>query len=66
LLKQRALYEHVILPSRSGISASDVRERFIGLGISARTSTPAELQGIYDADVVRWRQLITDATISRQ
>jgi hypothetical protein len=56
----------MILPSRSGISASDVRERFIGLGISARASTPEELQCIYDADVVRWRQLIADATISRQ
>jgi len=43
-----------------------VRERFISLGITPRASTPEELQRIYDADVVRWRQVIADAKISQQ
>ena len=48
------------------LEAPDVRERFIGLGITPRASTPEELQRIYDADVVRWRQVIADAKISQQ
>jgi len=48
------------------LEAPEVRERFISLGITPRASTPEELQRIYDADVVRWRQVIADAKISQQ
>ncbi|MCC6778535.1 MAG: tripartite tricarboxylate transporter substrate binding protein [Hyphomicrobiales bacterium] len=48
------------------LQASDVRERFAGLGMTARGSSPEELQHIYDADVVRWRTVIADAKISPQ
>jgi tripartite-type tricarboxylate transporter receptor subunit TctC len=48
------------------LEAPDVSERFIGLGITPRASTPEELQRIYDTDVVRWRQVIADAKISQQ
>jgi tripartite-type tricarboxylate transporter receptor subunit TctC len=48
------------------LDAPDVRERFIGLGITPRASTPEELQRIYDADVARWRKVIADARISQQ
>ena len=36
------------------------------LSITPRTGTPEDLQKIYDADVVRWRQVIADAKISQQ
>jgi tripartite-type tricarboxylate transporter receptor subunit TctC len=48
------------------LEAPEVRDRFISLGITPRASTPEELQRIYDADVVRWRQVIADAKISQQ
>ena len=31
-----------------------------------RTGTPEDLQNIYDADVARWRKIITEAKISQQ
>jgi tripartite-type tricarboxylate transporter receptor subunit TctC len=56
----------VLRLNREIAKAPEVRERFIGLGITPRASTPEELQRIYDADVVRWRQVIADAKISQQ
>ena len=45
------------------LEAPDVRQRFIGFGITPSASTPEKMQAIYDADVVRWRKVITEAKI---
>jgi len=48
------------------LAAPEVRQRFLGLGITPSASTPEELQRIYDADVARWRKVIADARIDLQ
>ena len=50
----------------AALAAPDVRQRFLGLGVEPRPSTPDELQTIYDADVARWRKVITEARVEQQ
>ena len=38
------------------LEAPEIREAVLGLGMTPRTSTPEELQRIYEADVARWRR----------
>jgi tripartite-type tricarboxylate transporter receptor subunit TctC len=47
----------------SAIAAPDVQKRFQDLVIIPQTGTPQDLQKVYEEDVVRWRQIITDAKV---
>lgn len=41
----------------------DTRSRLLAVGIVPKVSTPEEMQKIFDADLVRWRNIIHDAGI---
>lgn len=47
----------------AAIATPDVQKRFRELIMEPRTGTPEDLQKIYDADVVMWRRIITEANI---
>jgi tripartite-type tricarboxylate transporter receptor subunit TctC len=47
----------------SAIAAPDVQKRFQDPVIIPQTGTPQDLQKVYEEDVVRWRQIITDAKV---
>jgi tripartite-type tricarboxylate transporter receptor subunit TctC len=46
------------------VNGSDVRSRFEAIGINARTSTPNELGSLIDAELTRWRRVITAANLT--
>ena len=48
------------------LAAPDVSKMFADLGINTRPGPPEAMQAIYDADLVRWRKVITDARIPQQ
>ena len=50
----------------SALAIPEVNKRYRELGIDPRTSTPEELQKIYQTDVERWRKVIADANIPKQ
>jgi tripartite-type tricarboxylate transporter receptor subunit TctC len=50
----------------SALAVPEVNKRYLELGIDPRTSTPEELQKIYQTDVERWRKVIADANIPKQ
>lgn len=50
----------------AALAAPDVSERFHGLGLEPRPSTPEAMQKIYNDDEARWRKVITDAKIAQQ
>ena len=47
----------------AAVATPEIRKRFSELIMVPRTGTPADLQKIYDEDVVIWRKIITDAKI---
>jgi tripartite-type tricarboxylate transporter receptor subunit TctC len=47
----------------AAIATPEVQKRFRELIMEPRTGTPEELQKMYDADVVNWRKIITEAKI---
>jgi tripartite-type tricarboxylate transporter receptor subunit TctC len=47
----------------SAIATADVQKRFQELVIVPQTGTPQDLQKVYEDDVMRWRQIITDAKV---
>ena len=48
------------------IDAPDVRKRMIDPGLNPHASTPENLQATYDADLVRWHDVIEKAGIPKQ
>jgi tripartite-type tricarboxylate transporter receptor subunit TctC len=46
------------------VNGSDVRGRFEAIGINARTSTPEALGSLIDAELTRWRRVITAANLT--
>jgi tripartite-type tricarboxylate transporter receptor subunit TctC len=50
----------------SALAIPEVNQRYRELGIDPRTSTPEELQKIYQTDVERWRKVIADANIPKR
>lgn len=46
------------------VNGSATRARFEAIGINARTSTPDELGHLIDAELVRWRRVITAANLT--
>ena len=48
------------------IAQPDMAKRFAELGLVARTSTPQEMQKVYDADVERWRGVIESSGLKLQ
>ena len=48
------------------IASDEVRNRFASINLDPVTSTPEELQKIYQADLVRWRKVIADAKLGQQ
>jgi tripartite-type tricarboxylate transporter receptor subunit TctC len=44
----------------------DVREALARQGMQERTSTPAELRALMDADVVRWADVVKSAGIKAE
>ena len=47
----------------SAIATPEIQKRFRELIMEPRTGTPEDLQKIYDADVLMWRKVITEAKI---
>jgi tripartite-type tricarboxylate transporter receptor subunit TctC len=47
------------------IGTPSVRQRFADINLEPFTSTPEELQTIYDKDVERWRKVIADAKLGQ-
>jgi len=47
----------------AAIATPDIQKRFRELIMVPRTGTPADLQKIYDEDVLSWRKIITEAKI---
>jgi tripartite-type tricarboxylate transporter receptor subunit TctC len=47
----------------AAIATPEIQKRFRELIMEPRTGTPEDLQKIYDADVVMWRRIITEAKI---
>jgi tripartite-type tricarboxylate transporter receptor subunit TctC len=47
----------------STIATPEIQKRFRELIMEPRTGTPEDLQKIYDADVLMWRKVITEAKI---
>ena len=45
------------------IAEPDMARRFAELGLVPKTSTPQEMQAVYDADVERWRGVIARANL---
>ena len=48
------------------VASPDMSKRFAELGLVARTSSPQEMQKIYDEDVARWRSVIESANLKLQ
>jgi len=46
------------------VNGSDTRARFEAIGINARTSTPEALGSLIDAELTRWRRVITAANLT--
>ena len=49
--------------STAAIATPEIQKRFRELIMEPRTGTPEDLQKMYDADVVIWRQIITESNI---
>jgi len=47
----------------AAIMTPEIQNRFRELIMEPRTGTPEDLQKMYDADVVNWRQIITESNI---
>ena len=47
----------------SAIATPEIQKRFRELIMEPRTGTPADLQKMYDEDVLMWRKIITEAKI---
>jgi tripartite-type tricarboxylate transporter receptor subunit TctC len=47
----------------AAIATPEIQKRFRELIMVPRTGTPADLQKIYDEDVISWRKIITEAKI---
>jgi len=47
------------------IASDEVRKRFASINLDPVTSTPEELEKIYQDDLVRWRKVITDAKLQQ-
>lgn len=48
------------------LAAPDLRQRFIGYGVEATSSAPAELAGIIAAEIPDWRRIIEDRSVKVQ
>ena len=48
------------------VNSPEVSQKFIELGITPRASTPDQMRATYEADVVRWRKVITEAKIEQR
>jgi tripartite-type tricarboxylate transporter receptor subunit TctC len=48
------------------LQAPDIRRKLIDFGITPHASTPEAMQRTFEADVVRWRQVIMDNKIAQQ
>ena len=47
----------------AAIATPEIQKRFRELIMEPRTGTPEDLEKIYQADVVTWRQIITESNI---
>jgi tripartite-type tricarboxylate transporter receptor subunit TctC len=50
----------------AALATPDVSQRFHGLGLDPRPSTPEAMQKLYDTDEARWRKVISDAKLAQQ
>jgi tripartite-type tricarboxylate transporter receptor subunit TctC len=50
----------------TAVATPDVRKRFAEISLDPGTSTPEELQKIYETDLERWRKVIADAKLQPQ
>ncbi len=62
----RPIVERLNKEIAKAVAAPDVQKRLLDLGITPHPSTPEEMQAIYDEDLARWKQVITDAKIGQQ
>jgi tripartite-type tricarboxylate transporter receptor subunit TctC len=53
------LHAHLV----KAVNAPDVRERFTGLAVEPRTSTPEQFRALLEADLKRWAKVVKDAGI---
>ena len=49
----------------AALNDPDVTKRLSDLGVYPKTSTPEEFTKIFEAEVLQWRKVITDANLSR-
>jgi tripartite-type tricarboxylate transporter receptor subunit TctC len=50
----------------TAVSAADVKEKLLGLGVETRSSTPEELGKLLVSEIAKWAQVIERAKIPRQ
>ena len=49
----------------AALNDPDGTKRLSDLGVYLKTSTPEEFTKIFEAEVLQWRKVITDANLSR-
>ena len=62
----RAIVERLSKEVAKAVAAPDVQKRLLDLGVTPHPSTSEEMQATYDEDLVRWKQVISDAKIGQQ
>jgi tripartite-type tricarboxylate transporter receptor subunit TctC len=50
----------------AAIKTDEVKKQFAQINLDPVTSTPEELQNIYETDLARWRKVIADAKLQQQ
>jgi tripartite-type tricarboxylate transporter receptor subunit TctC len=61
-----AVVERLVLVAREALGSTSVRRRLESLGVRPQAGSPAELRGLLDGEITRWRAVIAAARIEPQ